>query len=259
MHFIMQTPSSKMTFELSPNAAGELIQAAFRYAAGMAQLQPGWSDGIEYQDGYQGWERPENVIGEDAGVETLEAEAGSGMQQEATDGPDAQGDRVPEPGSVQNGEDAGLQDTWQDGYLGGNWDGTSEDAPWPHLDAPSNGGWETDAKHFENAPNMQPRMQPRYSSGKYTGFLLVRCQHCGKVRGFRAKVPTDTYICDCGRRTPFDRLVPVYAECKCGKTWRYKTNETEGIFGINCLECGNPIDLEYNARKKMYVTIQDRT
>ena len=42
----MQTQNSKMSFDLDPDAIGELIQAAFRYALNMAQLQPGWSEEI---------------------------------------------------------------------------------------------------------------------------------------------------------------------------------------------------------------------
>ena len=53
MQLIMYTPCSKIAFDLDPDEVGELVQAAFRYASGMAQLQPGWSDGIVYQDGME--------------------------------------------------------------------------------------------------------------------------------------------------------------------------------------------------------------
>ena len=51
----MQTQHSKMSFDLDPDAVGELIQAAFRYSSNMAQLQPGWSEAIAYQDGQRDW------------------------------------------------------------------------------------------------------------------------------------------------------------------------------------------------------------
>ena len=55
----MQTQHSKMSFDLDPDAVGELIQAAFRYSSNMAQLQPGWSEAISYQDGQRAWDGQE--------------------------------------------------------------------------------------------------------------------------------------------------------------------------------------------------------
>lgn len=58
----------------------------------------------------------------------------------------------------------------------------------------------------------------------YKGFLLVRCEKCGKLRGFCAKTPTTYSKCECGHRTELHDLKPVFLKCKCGSVFKYKTN-----------------------------------
>lgn len=95
-------------------------------------------------------------------------------------------------------------------------------------------------------------------SKKYKGFMYIKCPECGKVRGFNAKNPTDHYHCDgCGTRTEFkDDLVLLWAHCECGKRYKYLTNMEEPIFDINCLECGAPMAVQWNGKKKCYETIR---
>lgn len=89
----------------------------------------------------------------------------------------------------------------------------------------------------------------------YKGFLLVKCEKCGKLRGFCAKTPTAYSKCECGHRTEPHDLRPVFLKCKCGSVFKYKTNVTEEIFDFPCLKCGNPVDLQLNKRGTAYVTI----
>lgn len=91
----------------------------------------------------------------------------------------------------------------------------------------------------------------------YKGFLLIKCQHCGKIKGFCPKEPISEYRCKCGGSTPLINLVPAHLNCKCGSHFKYKTNITDERFEYNCLECGSPVDLELNSRRNTYVTIGD--
>ena len=94
---------------------------------------------------------------------------------------------------------------------------------------------------------------------RYRGFLLIRCATCGERKCFNANSLIGTFRCEkCHQYTPLKDLTPVFAECECGKHWKYRTNETSDMIEISCLACGSPISLEYIARKKVYATIQPR-
>lgn len=95
-------------------------------------------------------------------------------------------------------------------------------------------------------------------SKKYKGFMYIKCPECGKVKGFNAKNPTDHYHCDgCGARTEFrDSLVLLWAHCECGRRYKYLTNMEEPAFDINCLECGAPVAVQWNGKKRLYETIR---
>lgn len=97
--------------------------------------------------------------------------------------------------------------------------------------------------------------RPEEPQQLYKGFLLVKCEKCGKLRGFCAKTPTAYSKCECGHRTELHDLRPVFLKCKCGSVFKYKTNVTEEIFDFPCLKCGNPVDLQLNKRGTAYVTI----
>ena len=79
----------------------------------------------------------------------------------------------------------------------------------------------------------------------YRGFLRILCDVCGEIRGFNAKRPIRSSWCPCGEYTPLIDLDKITARCSvCGNTWVYRTNNTEPIDEIICLECGAPITLE---------------
>ena len=44
----------------------------------------------------------------------------------------------------------------------------------------------------------------------FKGFLLIRCEDCGKIRGFHAKTPTSIFFCDCGHTTKLENLRPAF-------------------------------------------------
>ncbi|MCD7891578.1 MAG: type II toxin-antitoxin system PemK/MazF family toxin [Ruminococcus sp.] len=92
---------------------------------------------------------------------------------------------------------------------------------------------------------------------EYKGFLLIKCEECGKVRGFCVKTPTSEHRCECGHSTKLHDLKPAFVRCKCGGNYKYKTNITDEHFEYSCLNCGSPVDLELNNRRNTYVTIAD--
>ena len=95
------------------------------------------------------------------------------------------------------------------------------------------------------------------NNGLYKGFLLIRCEDCGSLRGFCAKQPIDRYRCDdCGGITMLQDLRPAYQECECGRSFKYKTNEKSDVITNNCIECGSPVDMMLNAKRTVYTTIR---
>ncbi len=91
----------------------------------------------------------------------------------------------------------------------------------------------------------------------YTGFLHIRCEHCGKIKTFCAKYQLSYFGCkECGEKTELKDLKRAFINCECGGTARYFTNETADLIELNCINCGMPVTLKYNAKKKLYETIR---
>lgn len=91
----------------------------------------------------------------------------------------------------------------------------------------------------------------------YTGFLHIRCEHCGKTKTFYDKHQLSYYGCkECGKKTDLKDLKLAFINCECGGRIRYFTNETAELIELNCINCGMPVALKYNAKKKLYETIR---
>lgn len=91
----------------------------------------------------------------------------------------------------------------------------------------------------------------------YTGFLHIRCEHCGKTKTFCTKHQLSHYSCkECGEKTELKDLKLAFINCECGSWLRYFTNETADLIELNCINCGMPVALKYNAKKKLYETIR---
>ena len=91
----------------------------------------------------------------------------------------------------------------------------------------------------------------------YTGFLHIRCEHCGKSKTFCTKHQLSYYGCkECGKKTDLKDLKGAFINCECGGTAGYLTNETAELIELNCINCGMPVALKYNAKKKLYETIR---
>lgn len=90
----------------------------------------------------------------------------------------------------------------------------------------------------------------------YKGFLYIKCQKCGEIKGFCTKVPLNYHKCTCGTKTELVDLVPLYISCECGRKFKYQTNMTEKQFDIECLDCGAPVAVHWNEKKKLYEPIR---
>ena len=109
-----------------------------------------------------------------------------------------------------------------------------------------------------SAPAPEPKKpEPQREPEAYKGFLIIRCEQFGEIRAFCAKTPITRNTCKCGHTTELHDLKPLHLKCKCGSTFNYRTNVTDGTFEWPCLNCGSPVDLELNRRGDTYVTVGD--
>lgn len=93
-----------------------------------------------------------------------------------------------------------------------------------------------------------------------SGFLHLVCEHCGAVKTFCKKNKMEYYKCnECGEKMELEKaaLRRVWVNCECGEDTYYLTNSIDGAFDINCIRCGAPVAVEWNSKKKCYVTIQE--
>lgn len=88
----------------------------------------------------------------------------------------------------------------------------------------------------------------------YTGFLLIECEHCGKIKGFCSKSAITYYRCDCGGKTELEDLRRLYVNCECGRRSAYFTNVKDAALDVNCIDCGQPVAVQWNSKKKIYET-----
>ena len=93
---------------------------------------------------------------------------------------------------------------------------------------------------------------------QYRGFLLIRCEHCGKIRAYCSNYPVTYHKCECGHKTDLHDLKPLYANCECGQRSYYRTNIEDPILDVNCISCGASVAVEWNAKKKRYGTIKEQ-
>ncbi len=93
---------------------------------------------------------------------------------------------------------------------------------------------------------------------RHSGFLYIKCEHCGSERAYCQKTQSEYSICTkCGSRTYFtEPLRQILVNCECGQKSRYLTNMTCDMFDIQCINCGYPVAVKYNQNSKRYETIR---
>lgn len=116
-----------------------------------------------------------------------------------------------------------------------------------------------EAQHnFQNAMSGLANSLSENEPEQYRGFLLIRCEHCGKIRAYCSNYPVTYHKCECGHKTDLHDLKPLYANCECGQRSYYRTNIEDPILDVNCISCGAPVAVEWNAKKKRYGTIKEQ-
>lgn len=106
------------------------------------------------------------------------------------------------------------------------------------------------------APNPPQEQSPEPAEAGYKGFLYIKCEQCGSTKGFCIKTPIRLHRCSCGHTTALRDLKTMYVNCKCGASFKYRTNIADRTTSMNCLRCEAPVDLEYHAKKGVYETIE---
>lgn len=101
-----------------------------------------------------------------------------------------------------------------------------------------------------------PNTRADEDQGPYKGFLMIECEKCHEVKAFCAKRETYNFRCDCGHNTPLKNLRPLFMHCKCGESFRYKTNITRPKVSHTCIVCKAPVDMEINKKNTAYVTVR---
>ena len=91
----------------------------------------------------------------------------------------------------------------------------------------------------------------------YKGFLYIECPNCKQIKGYNAKEIRNKHFCnECENEFEFEEeLRHLNVRCQCGAAYHYMTNVKEEMFVINCLNCGNPVAVAWNEKKKSYNTI----
>lgn len=91
-----------------------------------------------------------------------------------------------------------------------------------------------------------------------SGFLSIKCEKCGDIRGFFSREPIQYNRCKlCDRKTVLTDLAPAVLKCKCGERIVVTTNQTDAVITINCPICKAPVDLELDRAGTTYRTMED--
>lgn len=223
MQITMITPFGEMKFDMPPAKATDLMQRAFQYAAGQEVVKETTEVHIR-----SGTDIPPIAPGQALAISPVPEAAAPSELAAPPKNPVSRVERM--FGGYRATGTATMEKVSASGHI--------------------NVTPETIARKAPEAPQDGQQRQ-------YKGFLLVKCERCGKVKGFCAKTPISAFRCECGHRTELRDLAPAHLKCKCGSQFTYNTNFTERQFDYPCLHCGSPIDLELNKRGDTYVTITD--
>ena len=115
---------------------------------------------------------------------------------------------------------------------------------------------ETSPEPTEPVMQWNPKAPEPIKTVEFKGFLYLKCEECGKFKGFMPKTPISNYRCDCGHITQLKGMMVMRVNCKCGAKFKYLTNAKDSVISIDCYNCGSPVDLEYHERKQEYLTIE---
>lgn len=94
---------------------------------------------------------------------------------------------------------------------------------------------------------------------KRQGFMSVKCEKCGDIRGFYTKEHIEYNRCkQCDRKTVLKNLAPAVLKCPyCDSRAVISTNMTEAVITINCPFCRAPVDMELDRAGTTYRTMEE--
>ncbi len=89
----------------------------------------------------------------------------------------------------------------------------------------------------------------------HRGFLILTCEECGRTHTINAREPVKNTVCKtCGHVTELKELAAVEMCCPdCGKTWTYKTNSEQAEVKTRCIQCGTPMESEWDSKTRRYL------
>lgn len=102
------------------------------------------------------------------------------------------------------------------------------------------------------ASGKDQEQEPEYVKG----FIIPKCEKCGKVGFLFSKERSSSYECSCGHVTAFHDMKPVYMDCQCGEHFKYMANLQTATFKYKCVNCGEETELSMNSRRNAYITIR---
>lgn len=92
---------------------------------------------------------------------------------------------------------------------------------------------------------------------KAFGFLSIKCEKCGDIRGFNSREVLQYSRCkECDHKTFLTDLAPAILKCKCGSQSAISTNMVDAIITITCPFCKAPVDLELDRSGREYQTME---
>lgn len=111
-------------------------------------------------------------------------------------------------------------------------------------------------KPVDEPPDVIPLERTVFEEPKYRGFIYYHCDLCGKDYAINAHEPVSSVECKgCRSKVALRDMVVAELTCpKCGRAWRYKTNAVSADIKIGCINCGEAMKAEWNAKCRKYVT-----
>jgi hypothetical protein len=116
---------------------------------------------------------------------------------------------------------------------------------------------EEPVEHYDSGTDVEYDETPK-NKKRFKGFVHMECEHCGEITTTCLKGWQLHFTCKhCAQPTKMTdyNMRKVNMKCQCGTESWYHTNRIEGMFDIECVNCGNPVTVEWNKKEKAYVTI----
>lgn len=92
------------------------------------------------------------------------------------------------------------------------------------------------------------------------GMLHLTCEKCGHTNQYFSREHINTHTCrNCGHETLLqpETIHSIYVNCECGTNTYVKSNCTESMVDVKCVNCKQLVAVEFLPKKNHYVTINN--